>query len=418
MPQYEKPQSFLPGRTHQRGRLKITIGDVRVIMRGQMFPWPMIRFFDGSVLMSAQVVEGKGPMHAVRSEDKGATWRPLASSITWDETEPGRAYATPGIVETRSGKTISLSLFTTPIAGRPGYYATTRWESCDQGRTISGPLTDGTLYLPPDQFDPACYQWFHGNMIQASSGELLAAMQGVEAGGTTTYPFRVFIARSEDEGRSWRFLAHVMSLGNLDNPQGRLHQGWTLHGPCEPAIEETDDGEFFCVARTVNDDSNPPLGPATDTYSDLNSTVEASGIAFPVPPGKYYGLSQPSAPLVCARSTDGGRSWSRPQPMQQARGCFPRLARSGSILAMTYGAIAFPRWGNCISFSLDGGRSWTEEINFGPFLTTGYPSIVMLEPGRFLVAFDCTPPQPFRDHIAHWVGVADVVVEVAADMDF
>ena len=88
----------------------------------------------------------------------------------------------------------------------------------------------------------------------------------------------------------------------------------------------------------------------------------------------------------------------------------PRMSLSGGVLALTYGALAFPRWGNCIAFSTDGGKTWSEPINFGPYLTTGYPAIAEIGPRKFLCVFDCAPPQPWLNHAAHWVGVVDIGV--------
>ena len=95
--------------------------------------------------------------------------------------------------------------------------------------------------------------------------------------------------------------------------------------------------------------------------------------------------------------------------MREPRGCFPRMAFDGKILALTYGGLAYPRWDNCISFSTDGGVSWTEEINFA-FFTTGYTDILALAPGKFLAVFDCTRPSLWTDHAAHWVGAVDIKI--------
>jgi hypothetical protein len=165
--------------------------------------------------------------------------------------------------------------------------------------------------------------------------------------------------------------------------------------------------------RVVNDDINPLIGPTTDDYHDLSCTVPAAGIhpdAVAVPEGKYAHCGPPAPPLLIARSTDNGRTWSRPRAMVPARGCFPRLAQSDGIIALTYGGLAYPRWGNCLTFSLDRGQTWSREINFAPFLTTGYTDIIRTGPGRFLCVFDCTPPQPWANHAAHWVGAVDVDV--------
>jgi hypothetical protein len=67
----------------------------------------------------------------------------------------------------------------------------------------------------------------------------------------------------------------------------------------------------------------------------------------------------------------------------------PQLAYDGEILALSAGALHYPRWGNGITFSLDGGQTWTDLINFAPLFTTG----------------------PWKDHTAHWVGVVNITVE-------
>jgi len=62
-------------------------------------------------------------------------------------------------------------------------------------------------------------------------------------------------------------------------------------------------------------------------------------------------------------------------------------------------------------FSLDGGRTWTDLINYAPYFTSGYGSLLAIGPGRFLAIFDYAAPQPWKDHTAHWVGAVDIRVE-------
>jgi hypothetical protein len=73
--------------------------------------------------------------------------------------------------------------------------------------------------------------------------------------------------------------------------------------------------------------------------------------------------------------------------------------------------LHYPRWGNGITFSLDGGQTWTALINFAPFFTSGYGALLSIEPGRFLAVFDYAAPQPWKDHAAHWVGAVEVTVK-------
>jgi hypothetical protein len=61
--------------------------------------------------------------------------------------------------------------------------------------------------------------------------------------------------------------------------------------------------------------------------------------------------------------------------------------------------------------SADNGATWTEEINFAPFFTTGYTGLVPTGPGEFLCVFDAVSPQPWTRHAAHWIGVVDITIE-------
>ena len=396
----EPPVSAFPERTEERAGLKIVIGNARVVMRGPMFP-VLARFADGYIMLAAQAEKEGGPLTAIRSEDSGNTWKPYNEGID------GLGLNT---MQVKNGPAISLHYDTKPIDGRPGRRSTRRWESDDSWKTVSGPLEDGTLFLPPQEFAEDMSQWFHGNVIEMPNGELLAAMQGREG----PRRFRTFMSESADRGKTWEYVSMIASLDTLDDPRGATRKGWTLWGPCEPNIAHLGGGALVCAMRLVNDDANPLMAEATDTYHDLSYTVPGDGIhPGTLPADKYYRIGPPTAPLAISFSSDAGMTWSKAKPMSQARGCFPRMALSEGLMALTYGALAYPRWGNCITFSTDGGRTWTHEVNYAPFLTTGYSDILAIGPRKFLVVFDCTPPQPWKNHAAHWVGALDVEVKSA-----
>lgn len=384
-------------RTHQRGDFTVTLGPERVVMRGPMFP-TMARVAPETIVLFAQAVEEGGPLTAIRSESIGDTWRPADPAVTGMGLNTFRL---------STGKVVSIHYETTAVPGTPGLRTTKRWESTDAWKTAMGPLEDGTLRLPPGEFDDGRPQWFHGNTIELPDGRLIAAMQDFR----TPSEFRTFVSQSDDGGVTWEFLAHVGSLENIDDPEGKTRTGWTLWGPVEPNIVHLGEGRLVCVTRLVNDDANPLMAEPADSYRDLSYTVAGTGIhPGTLPADQYYVPGPPSAPLVISYSDDFGATWSKPVPMRQARGCFPRMALSGDLIALTYGGLAYPRWGNCITFSKDGGKTWTDEINFGPYLTTGYTDVQTIGPNRFLCVFDCTPPQPWANHAAHWVGAVDISV--------
>lgn len=377
---------------------RIALGRPRVVMRGPMFP-SMLRVGAGSIVLAAASSEEHSEARSIRSDDLGETWRPVAVGLP--------TLARPSAIQLADGRALATAYLTEPIDGEPGWYRTRRWESDDDWRTLRGPHTDGRLYLPPDRFDPARVQWFHGNTIEMPDGELLAAMQGRDAGND----FRTYLAASDDRGVTWHFVAEIASLGTIEDPDGATRRGWTLHGPCEPAVAHLGQGRLICVARLVDDDRDPPMAEPTETYRDLNDTIAGDDVyRSGRPADRYYTLGPPSAPLIASFSDDRGRSWTPARPMAAARGCQPRLARVEGALLLTYGAIAFPRWGNFATASADGGRSWSEPVCTGPCLTTGYTDVVPLGGRRALGAFDCAPPQPWRHHAAHWVGVVDLEV--------
>ncbi|MBN2308993.1 MAG: exo-alpha-sialidase [Candidatus Hydrogenedentes bacterium] len=394
----ECPAGPFAARAERRGPLSIKVGPIRVVMRGPMFPG-LARFADGSIMVFAQAVEEGGPLTAIRSEDGGDSWKACDAGVD------GLGLNT---LQLNGGPALSTHYDTKPIDGEPGWRSTRRWESGDSWRTLHGPLEDGRLFLPPEEFDAGEWQWFHGNTLEMPDGHLLAAMQGIYAPSR----FRTFIAKSTDRGRTWRFLAHVASLETLDDPErAATRAGWCLWGPCEPSIAHLGGGALICVMRLVNDDHQPLLAEPRETYRDLSYTVPGDGIhPGTLPADRYYEPGPSSAPIVLSFSHDAGATWTAARPMRQARGCFPRLAWSSGVLALTYGGLAYPRWGNCIGFSTDGGKTWCDEINFGPFLTTGYTDVLAVGPKRFLVVFDCAPPQPWKNHAAHWIGAVDIEV--------
>lgn len=395
--------SAWPAREFQREGLSVTVGPIRTLLRGARTPM-ITAFRDGTILLTGG--SKTTGARTIRSADRGQSWRLQDQAIAHLNT-----------LELSDGRMLVIGYDPEPMPDRPGDYRVRRWFSTDYGRTLS-PAEDGTLHLPADRFDPKLIQWFHGNLIQLPDGDLLTVMQGQErtSEGRT---FRLFLVRSRDLGRTWRYESMVADHAALAPIRDRLTaNGWRLHGGVEPALAHLGDGRLVCIARVVDDESNLrpwQFGPASETYHDLNYTVAGDGI-YPglaqLPSDRYYTPGPPSAPLIICRSEDGGRTWSLPEPTAQARGCFPRLTVSeDGILALTYGGLAAPRWGNCVSFSFDGGQTWTQEINFGPFLTTGYTGVVAVGPGRFVAFFDCTPPQPWTNHDAHWIGAVDLTVQ-------
>lgn len=405
-PNQKPPASAFRSLTETRGEWTVRVSGPRVVLRGSMFP-NMMRFRDGSILINAASDEEHSPRIMIRSQDDGQTWKPLAGQYN---------FSAPGLFSVSNETTASLKVEVTPLADEPGWYAAQRWEMRDHGQSFTGPTEGVRLFLPPEEFAPRALQYFHGNIVELSDGSLLTVMQGVVGTEQRIYPWRVFTARSTDGGMTWKYVSTVADLESIDDPGGVIECGYRLHGPCEPNIQHLGDDRLICVMRLVNDDWEPPLAPPAESYHDLSYTIPTDGFCAhsrsePLPENQYYTLGPPSVPLIVSYSSDAGQTWTPAKPMRQARGCYPRMAQSRELLALVYGGLTFPRWGNCITFSTDGGHTWADEVNFAPFLTTGYADIVPAGPGQFLCAFDCTPPQPWKDHKAHWVGVVDISIQ-------
>jgi len=157
------PSPFVSCHT-RRGGLGIRVDSPRVLMRGPMFP-NLARFRDGSIILFAQAVEEGGPLAAIRSEDNGATWRGHPAGVD------GLGLNT---FQPTAGPALSIHYDTKSVEGSDGLRTTKRWESDDGWHTLRGPLEDGTLALPPDQFKTEEKQWFHGNTLELPDGRLLA----------------------------------------------------------------------------------------------------------------------------------------------------------------------------------------------------------------------------------------------------
>jgi hypothetical protein len=90
----------------------------------------------------------------------------------------------------------------------------------------------------------------------------------------------------------------------------------------------------------------------------------------------------PKLPTLIIYSRDNGYTWTRPKEMFD-RGAFPQLLQlKNGVMVHSFG-----RPGVWLSFSLDGGHSWTEPqaVLQGP--TCGYTSLLAMGRNDFLLAY-------------------------------
>ena len=231
----------------------------------------------------------------------------------------------------------------------PAYYnpadpraAHTRiWTSPDAGRSWTA--TSATLHLPrtperPWKGSNWCGFQFHRSFFEMPDGSL----QGAVYGRFPKEKHCNYWIKSTDGGLNW----HVVSL--IATPAPGI-TAKSFEGAGEPAAVQCPDGSLLCVFRQ----------------------------------GSFL-------PMLQTRSTDGGKSWSKPETLP---GVAPDVTQSvnpdlclmrDGVLVLSYG-----RPGCRLLFSVDGcGRRWSNPTTIYEGKTTGYTGVREIAPGRLLVVGD------------------------------
>jgi len=403
--QNEEVSYSIPGKTARVGTRTVQVGPTRIIAREARTP-QVASWSDGTMVMTAgnPVVSTN-----IRSSDQGQRWMPQTQYFGYVNS-----------LEVQTGNLLIVNFDLEIINTTTGSYKVDRWISQDKGMSLLGPITNGRVTLPPAQFDTGFPHWIN-EFIQMPNGDMFAAVQSLSPNATSfNDPWDTALIESVDGGIIWSFKSMVANQSTISDPGGKLTaNNWPLYYATEPTLLHTGGNNLVCVMRSTNDEmNNMPLtqiSAPSSTYHDLGSTISGDGIfsgIMSLPANQYYQPGPPNAPLIIAHSSDRGATWTAATPMARARGVFPRLAKDGNgIVALCYGGLSgVPRWGHAIVFSFDGGLSWTREVQFGPFLTTGYTDIVAVGPGHFVVFYDVTPPQPWTNHEHWWTGAVDIEV--------
>ena len=326
------------------------------------FGWPTLaKMDDGTLVAAASGLRNEhvcpfGRNVFCTSADEGRTWTGIrvANDSPLDDRDTG--------VVCLGGDKMLLSWFTTdnrPRADRATSEAAPIWQtgfarvtdenaarwagawictSDDAGETWKAPVKV-PLTAP------------HGP-IRLRSGALLYFGKGF---GRDTGEFaggvgEIAAMTSTDEGQSWERLGTVPLLEGTE--PGNYH---------EPHVAELADGKLVGLIRSAM--------AASEGQDDIMGELEFS--------------------MFQSVSTDGGRTWSRAEPLG-FHGSPPHLlVHSSGALVCVYGYRQEP-YGERAMLSRDGGESWDYDYilrDDGPDRDLGYPSSVELADGSLLTMY-------------------------------
>jgi hypothetical protein len=165
--------------------------------------------------------------------------------------------------------------------------------------------------------------------------------------------------RSEDCVRAYRVFPESGEMEYLGRIDDVVIDGEKMLS-CEPYAIELEDGSILCHIRVQSAVS-----------SKLHFTTYQS------------------------TSHDGGRSWSKPEPLLPKLGGAPAhiIRHSSGVLISVYGYRESP-YGIKAMFSLDGGKTWDADHDLyvnGVSPDMGYPSTVELNDSSLITVFYATP---------------------------
>lgn len=261
----------------------------------------------GSLSPEALEGEGFGDINlcggywAVQSADGGRTWSAVASDVL----RVLSGCSSGNLLELGDGTLLGTYTFMiNTVRGSAQGQELIVFRSPDQGRTWQTELAPVTGLAQCDPFwgDGHLAGTFYNSLLELPDGALLLFGLSWFKGDTR---YRTVVYRSEDAGRSFRYLSTVADETFLAIPD-------LPFSLCEPGVVHLPSGELLCFLRSV----------------------------------EY-------APIYRAVSADEGRTWSRPEKAGVS-GILPNpVLLSNGVLALSHG-----RPGVWVSFSEDGRGDW------------------------------------------------------------
>ena len=304
-----------------------------------------------------------------RSHDGGKTWQEaghILENSSYQYPEPDGE-----VIMFRSANAAGGS----SDAGRPevslqmtdkkGVYEADFYRSTDNGLTRAN--EKAKIVLPEELSD-----WtgvLCRKIVRLKDGSLMMSMYCRKADGDQIdRQFRVLALRSEDRGKSWRYLSTIA----FDLKEDVRGEGFD-----EASLLVLDDGKILSFMR-----SGASYQPALGSFNnnDWNTKMPFS-----------FGIQ---TPIYMSISTDGGENWSNADPIT-THGVWPdAIQLENGIIAVSYG-----RPGNWLMFNDNESESWGPII---PFYNDLYPpdcgnyiSMSEVTPNVLLVVYSRTNP---NDH--------------------
>ena len=335
-----------------------------------------------------------GEYFSFTSEDCGRTWDPYPNMPFGDGT--GRHFP---MRHTLLADGSSLVVFPHPFStGRKNEYILPAYRSTDCGATwerVEPAPFEVPYGTPTDFYKPSPWPWQVREWPKPYMEAIFEEYGRLRLGWGLTPGLYVL-----DE-------TAVLAFLQVRNPHSRTHPDSTTI-----CLESSDTGSSWSV-RSLPGPWESSYEAANRQKKPLQGFSEAS--LTNLSNGHHLIIMRIGAwqRLYSARSADGCRTWSRPEPISVFGICPTILTLPDGILALASG-----RPDNTLSFSFDEGESWPWTLRLLDQTNPHHPStrnnaMIQVEPGRLLYIYDngYRRPDPEVD-VPH--AVVGRFVEVAA----
>jgi acetyl esterase len=168
---------------------------------------------------------------------------------------------------------------------------------------------------------------------------------------------------------------------------------------CERRLFENEDGSLLLSGYTRTGPNTPEGQRVGRRYSHLVRSTDGGkswnhfSVVGPggepaiaqTAPGQFTAILRTGGfkPFDQTFSRDGGKTWSKPKPLEVGSVCADVITMSNGLLACSYGRPA-----GCLMFSDDAGKTWSSHHVITDKTGFNYSGIVEVSPGRLLYVHD------------------------------